>query len=50
MTEELMEKIISAMEGLRTDLYGIKVSLVIICVYIACGIGVFVVKALWKER
>lgn len=48
MTVELAEKLISAVEGLRTDLYGIKVSLVIISVYIAFGIGVFVVKALRK--
>ena len=49
MTVELAEKIISAVEGLKTNLYGIKVSLVIISLYIAFGIGVFVVKAFRKD-
>lgn len=49
MTEELMEKMISVLEGLKMDLYGIKVSLIMISICLAFCVGVLVVKVLRKD-
>ena len=49
MTEELMEKMISVLEGLKTDLYSIKISLIMISICLAFCVGVVVVKVLRKD-
>lgn len=49
MTEELAEKMISALESLEMSLHNIEMTLGIICVCVAFGVGVLTVKAVWKE-
>ena len=49
MTEELMGKMISALEALKTDLYSIKISLIMISICLAFCVGVVVVKVLRKD-
>ena len=50
MTVELAGKMISVLESLETSLHNIEMTLGFICVWVAFGLGVLVVKALWKER
>lgn len=47
MTEELMEKMIGTLESLEASLHNIEMTLGIICVCVAFGLGVLTVKAIW---
>ncbi len=44
MTEELVEKMVSTLAGLKTDLYGIKVALILISVCVAVLVFFIVIE------